>query len=71
MSHPRKIILLFLSAVVLIFVMQNLTIVEIDFLFWSMRVPRALLIFLVFVIGGAVGFLIDQSTTQSSDHERE
>jgi len=40
-----------------VFVLQNTTVVEIRFLFWTLSMSRALLIVLVLVIGMVLGWL--------------
>jgi uncharacterized integral membrane protein len=48
---------LLLIIVVLIFALQNIAAVEIQFLFWSFSMPRALLIATLMGIGFIVGLL--------------
>ncbi len=40
-----------LIALVVLFVFQNMIVVEIRFLFWSISMSRSLMIFLVFTVG--------------------
>ena len=47
----KSIITLLLVAMVAIFVIQNATIVDIKFIFWSLTVPRALLVVILLVVG--------------------
>ena len=54
----RLILSLVLLALVLIFAVQNVTRVEVQFLFWSLSLPRALLIFVVLSIGIIVGWFM-------------
>ena len=54
MKSIKSIITLLLIIAVLIFAIQNLAAVEIQFLFWSFSVPRALMI--VSLMG--IGFII-------------
>jgi uncharacterized integral membrane protein len=42
---------------VVIFTIQNVTTVEVTFLFWSLTLPRAILLFLVFASGAVCGWL--------------
>ncbi|MGD8326416.1 MAG: hypothetical protein PVF65_05835 [Sphingomonadales bacterium] len=58
---PRKIFSLLLAAIVFIFLMQNLAIVEVNFLAWSIRVPRAVLVIIVLLIGIALGLLLNKA----------
>ncbi len=55
-----KLILgLILAGIVIIFTIQNVTTVELKFLFWSLSMSRALLMFLVFAIGIILGWLLN------------
>lgn len=63
---PRKILSLFLAAIVLAFLLQNLAIVEVDFLAWSIRMPRALLVTIVLLVGVALGLLLGKTTHRKS-----
>lgn len=42
----------------LIFVLQNMTVVEIRFLFWQFSVSRAIMIILLLIIGFAIGWVL-------------
>lgn len=53
----RLILWLLLVAAALLFVFQNVGVIEIRFLFWSVALSRSLLLFLVLIIGVAVGWL--------------
>lgn len=53
-----KLILgLILTTLVIIFIIQNVTVVEIKFFFWAFALSRALLIFLVLLAGFVLGWL--------------
>lgn len=56
--HPKLIISLLLSALALIFILQNVTVVEVRFLFWSLAMSRALWMLLLLAIGVIVGWLL-------------
>lgn len=45
-------------ALLVIFTFQNLVTVEVTFLFWAIQMPRAILVFVVFVIGALLGWII-------------
>jgi len=47
-----------LVGLVVLFVVQNIAIVEINFLFWSMSFPRSLLMGIMLVIGIIVGWIL-------------
>ncbi len=44
-----------LLILVVLFTLQNTETVPISFLFWEFRISRALMIFMVFVVGALVG----------------
>lgn len=49
---------LVLSGLVVVFIIQNVTVVEIKFLFWSIQMSRSLLIFILLVIGFIIGWFM-------------
>ncbi len=54
-----KLVIIVLQAVLIgIFLVQNLTIVEIRFLFWSFEMSRALLCLVILMAGVTAGWLI-------------
>ena len=57
MHAIKKIISLLLIIAVLIFSIQNIAAVEIQFLLWSFSIPRALLIVILLGIGCIIGML--------------
>lgn len=50
--------LLLLAGLVVLFIVQNVATVEIQFLFWSTQMPRSLMIFLIFAVGILVGWFL-------------
>ncbi len=54
----KLVMALFLAALALLFIIQNVATVEIQFLFWSARMPRSLLIVLVLLTGMSIGWLL-------------
>ena len=58
MRAIKSIISLLLIIAVLIFAVQNFAAVEIQFLFWSYSIPRALLIVVLMSIGFIIGLLV-------------
>ena len=56
--HAKLIFVLILAAVALLFIMQNVAAVEIQFLFWSIQMSRALLMFLLLAIGIVIGWFL-------------
>lgn len=58
MKSLKSIISLLLIIAVMIFAIQNLAAVEIQFLFWSFSVPRALMIVILMGVGFVIGMLV-------------
>ncbi len=58
MKKFKTIIMLLLIIAVLIFAIQNVAAVEIQFLFWSFAIPRALMILLLLGTGFVIGLLV-------------
>lgn len=54
----KWIIVSILLLLLLIFTIQNYEAVKIQFLFWSFKTSRALIIFLTLLIGMAIGWVI-------------
>ena len=54
-------IIALLAIVLIIFVLQNTEMVIINFFFWDISIPRALLIFICFAMGLVFGLLIPSS----------
>jgi uncharacterized integral membrane protein len=61
----RHWINLTLVGLVILFTLQNIAFVEVSFLFWSFELPRALLVFLIFVIGVVSGWLFCRAQRKS------
>ena len=55
---PRVIIGLTLVSLAGLFIIQNVAIVEIQFLFWSLRMPRSLLVLMLLAVGAAIGWIL-------------
>jgi uncharacterized integral membrane protein len=54
----RNIIFLVLIGIVILFVIQNIQVVEFKFLFWEVSMSRALVLFATFGIGLVGGWLL-------------
>jgi uncharacterized integral membrane protein len=65
--RPRLIASLLLVGLLFVFAVQNAKTVEIAFFFWSLEISRALLLFVVFVLGGIVGWFLN---TIASRHKK-
>ena len=59
MAHKlRPIISIVLIGIVLVFAIQNVADVEVQFLIWSFALPRAILIVVVFALGMLIGWIL-------------
>jgi uncharacterized integral membrane protein len=56
--RPRLIVSLVLIGLLFLFAVQNAATVDIAFFFWRVEVSRALLLFIVFFLGGIVGWFL-------------
>jgi len=53
----KTIISLVLVALTILFILQNIAVININFLFWTFFLSRSVLIFLVLLIGIVIGWL--------------
>ncbi|MBU0574836.1 MAG: LapA family protein [Proteobacteria bacterium] len=54
----RLILVLVITGITVIFITQNVSVVEVTFLFWSISMSRALLIFFTLSIGFVLGWFL-------------
>lgn len=54
----KILLILILSGLSFLFIIQNVTTVEIQFLFWATQMPRSLLIILLLSIGIIIGWFL-------------
>lgn len=54
----KLLLILILAGVAVLFIIQNAAVVEIQFLFWSMQMPRSLLMFFLLAIGIIIGWFL-------------
>ena len=54
----RLILTIIFVGLVVVFVVQNVSIVEIKFLLWSIEISRALLYFIIFILGLVSGWFL-------------
>ncbi len=64
MNNSKKVLLLVLSALTVVFILQNITDVEIEFLFWSLRMSRALMVIFLIAIGVVIGWALSSSESR-------
>lgn len=56
--HYKLMTIAILAGLAVIFLIQNLTVVEVSFLFWSVQLSSAILMLLMLVIGLLLGWLL-------------
>lgn len=54
----RLMVVALLAGATLLFILQNVAAVEIQFLFWSLHISRSLLMFLMISVGMAMGWFM-------------
>ena len=54
--NAKLISCLVLTGLAVIFIIQNVTVIDIRFLFWTLSMSRALLMFFVLAIGVVIGW---------------
>ena len=68
--NAKLITALALIALAMLFVIQNLSVVELRFLFWTLSMSRALLFILLLVIGAALGWLLHGHATRVASKDK-
>lgn len=58
MNKAKSILSIILITLSVIFLLQNMVTVKIEFLIWSLTVPRALLVVILIGIGFIIGLLV-------------
>ena len=66
----KIVIAVLLTVLLIIFVLQNTEIVIVNFWFWDLSLPRALLLFVTFAVGLIIGLIIP-STKKGSEQIEE
>jgi putative membrane protein len=66
----KIVIAVVLTVFLIVFVLQNTDIVIVNFWFWDLSLPRALLLFVTFALGLIIGLIIP-STKKESDQIEE
>jgi uncharacterized integral membrane protein len=57
----KVVIIILLAVLLIVFVLQNTETVNINFFFWDLTIPRALLLFVCFAVGLIIGLIIPSS----------
>ena len=61
------LLILVLVGLVVLFIIQNVAVVEIQFLFWATQMPRSLLMFLLLAIGIIIGWFLHSYIKHRND----
>ena len=56
--NSKLIFILILAGLTVVFIIQNVAVVEIQFLFWSIQMSRSLVIFILLAIGVVIGWFL-------------
>jgi lipopolysaccharide assembly protein A len=56
--NAKHILAIILAGTAAVFILQNVTSVDLTFLFWTLSMSRALLLFLVLSLGFILGWLL-------------
>lgn len=64
MTNLKLTVGLLLAAIIVLFTLQNIEIVELRLLLWKISMPRALMIFLVLVVGIVLGWILSELKRQ-------
>jgi lipopolysaccharide assembly protein A len=54
----KLVLILVLSGLAVLFIIQNVVVVEVRFLFWSLEMSRSLLMFFLIAIGMIIGWVL-------------
>ncbi len=71
MKNIRHWLSIAVVGLVILFTLQNFATVEVSFLFWSLSLPRALLLFVIFGAGILVGLLMARAQRKQYDDPRQ
>ncbi len=70
MNNLKLVASLVLIGFIVVFVTQNVAVVEIRFIFWKLSMSRALLIFFLLAIGTLIGWLLHGFAVHRSSKNR-
>jgi len=54
----KIVVIVVLTVLLIIFVLQNTEVVIVNFWFWDLSLPRALLLFVTFAVGLIIGLMV-------------
>jgi len=63
----KLVFTLTLAGLAVLFIIQNVAVVEIQFLFWSTQIPRSLLMFLLLAMGIIMGWFLHSYYTSRKE----
>ncbi len=66
----KFIAILILAGLAVLFIIQNVAVVEIQFLFWSIKMSRSLLMFLLLAIGIILGWFLHNYIKYRRDNSK-
>lgn len=66
----KRLVLLIVSVPVLLFIVQNIQVAELRFLFWRIAMPQALLIIFIFASGVLIGWMLRAFFADSRGREQ-
>jgi uncharacterized integral membrane protein len=61
----KIIVSVILAGLALLFLIQNIEVININFLFWTLSISRSLLMFSVLLVGLILGWLLHSHSIQS------
>jgi uncharacterized integral membrane protein len=67
----KFIIGIIIGILVIVFMVQNVEVVDITFLAWTMHLPRAIMILIVFVLGIGVGYVAHGIRARKKEKKEE
>jgi len=71
-SMKFKIILsLVAAALVIIFIVQNVAVVDIRFLFWKLSMSRSLMMFFLVIVGVVIGWFLRGASVRRQKEDQE
>lgn len=68
--HFKLALSLVLAGLTVLFIVQNVEVVEVRFLFWTLAMSLSLFVFLLFAIGVVVGWLLHSYSQHRRDRPK-
>ena len=67
----KKIIIVLLFIFTVIFTIQNVQTIEVNFLFYSVTLPRAFVLLITLLVGIAIGMLLKLDSSKPKEEKKE